>query len=223
MESSLKNMTLVLFVITLVAATAVGMVYKVTEEPIALAKAAGKTLALSRVLPEFDNDPMAEEEVFDMEGIPVTVYPAKKEGETVGYAVETATNRGFSGEIRMMIGFLPDGKIHNIQVLQHAETPGLGGKIADPDNVLAVSFRGNNPADLQMSVRKDGGDIDAITASTITSRAYIDAVARGYKAMKISQSEAEEAWNVHSDAVSGATNTTSSESTKNQKGEETHE
>ena len=190
-------MVLVLFVITLAAATAVGMVYRVTEEPIALAKAAKTTSALSEVLPAFDNNPAEEKQAFDMEGIPVVVYPAKKGGETVGYAVETATKRGFSGDIRMMVGFLPDGKIQNITVLQHAETQGLGSKIADPDNVLVVSFRGNSPANLQMSVRKTGGDIDAITASTISSMAYIDAVERGYRAMKALRGE---------DVVSGATN-----------------
>ena len=184
MENSLKNMALSLFIITLISATAVGMAYRVTKEPIALSKAAQKTAALAQVLPEFDNDPDAEKQTLDMEGIPVTIYHAKKGNETVGYAVETATKQGFSGDIHLMVGFLPDGKIHNIQVLQHSETPGLGSKIADPNNALVVVFRGNSPADLQMSVRRDGGDFDAITASTISSRAYIDAVERGFRAMR---------------------------------------
>ena len=190
MENSLKNMTLTLFVITLIAATSAGMAYRVTKEPIALAKAAKAISALAQVLPAFDNDPAAEKQTLDMDGIPLTVYTAKRGEETVGYAVKTATKKGFSGEIHLLVGFLPDGKIHNIQVLQHTETPGLGSKITDPNNALVVMFRGNSPDDLQMSVRKDGGDLDAITASTISSRAYIDAVARGYKAMrKISEKD----------------------------------
>jgi electron transport complex protein RnfG len=184
MENSLKNMALTLFIITLIAATSAGMAYRVTKEPIALAKAAKTTSALAQVLPAFDNDHAAEKQMLDMDGFMVTVYPAKRGEETVGYAVKTATRKGFSGEIHLLVGFLPDGKIHNIQVLQHTETPGLGSKITEPNNVLVVMFRGNSPDDLQMSVRKDGGDIDAITASTISSRAYIDAVARGYEAMK---------------------------------------
>jgi len=178
-------MVLTLFIITLIAATSAGMAYRVTKEPIALAKAAKTISALAQVLPAFDNDPAAEKQTLDMDGIQVTVYTAKKGEETTGYAVKTVTKKGFSGEIHLLAGFLPDGKIHNIQVLQHTETPGLGSKIADPNNVLAVMFQGNSPAELQMSVRKDGGDIDAITAATISSRAYIDAVERGYRAMKI--------------------------------------
>ena len=185
MENTLKNMVLTLFVITLIAATSAGMAYRVTKEPIAQAKIAKTISALARVLPAFDNDPAAEKQMIDMDGFPVTVYTAKRGEETVGYAVRTTTKQGFSGEIHLLVGFLPDGKIHNIQVLQHTETPGLGSKITDPNNALVVVFRGNSPADLQMSVRKDGGDIDAITASTISSRAYIDAVERGYKAMRI--------------------------------------
>ena len=189
MENSLKNMALTLFITTLIAATSVGMAYRVTKEPIAMAKAAKITSMLARVLPPFDNDPDAEKQILDTDGIPVTVYPAKRGEETVGYAVKTATKKGFSGDIHLLVGFLPDGKIQNIQVLQHTETPGLGSKIVDPNNVLVVMFRGNSPDDLQMSVRKDGGDFEAITASTISSRAYIDAVERGYKAMREYQKE----------------------------------
>jgi electron transport complex protein RnfG len=95
--------------------------------------------------------------------------------------VQSFTNNGFSGLITLMVGFLPDGTIQGIEVLQHAETPGLGSKMTEEGNVLTVSFEGKNPADLKMSVRKDGGDIDALTASTITSRAYTDAVDRAYR------------------------------------------
>ena len=220
MESTLKNMVLVLLVITLVAATAVGMVYKVTEAPIAQAKAAKTTAALAEVLPQFDNDPAAAKEVVEVDGLPVTIYTAEKAGEKVGYAIETATMQGFSGLIRMMVGFLPDGTIRNIQVLQHGETPGLGSKITEPGNVLLVSFQGNSPANMQMSVRKDGGDVDAITASTITSRAYIDAVARAYNALMqktggegVSGATPGSAAVKTSDAASGSTPEKSSEAT----------
>ena len=185
MENSLKNMVLTLFIITLIAATSAGMAYRVTKEPIALAKVAKTISALTQVLPSFDNDPAAEKQTLDIDGITVTVYTAKSGEETVGYAVKSATKKGFSGEIHLLLGFLPDGKIHNIQVLQHTETPGLGSKITNPNSALVVMFRGNSPADLQMSVRKDGGDINAISGATISSRAYIDAVERGYKAMRI--------------------------------------
>ncbi len=180
MQSSLRNMVGVLFLITLVASAAVGFIYRATEEPIAQAKAAKTAAALGEVLPEFDNDPVATVREVSVEGGDMKIYTAEKNGQVAGYAIETFTNNGFSGLIRMMVGFLPDGEIYNIEALEHAETPGLGSKIADPDNKLVVSFQGKNPAELKMSVMKDGGDIDALTASTITSRAYVEAVQRAY-------------------------------------------
>lgn len=178
-------MVLVLFGITLIAATMLGLVYDVTKGPIEAAKAAKTTGALAQVMPEFDNDPAADTVTQEIDGLPVTVYKGTKGNAVTGYAIETMTKNGFSGEIKMMVGFNPKGEILNIEVLQHNETPGLGSKMADPDNVLLVSFQGKNPKDLKMSVRKDGGDIDVITASTISSRAYVDAVERAYKAFQV--------------------------------------
>lgn len=184
MKSSLLNMVLVLFGITLVAATTLGLVYGVTKGPIETAKAAKTTSALAMAMPPFDNDPAADTATYVIDDMPVKVYKGMSGGTVSGYAVETMTKNGFSGEFRLMVGMKPDGEIVNIEVLQHNETPGLGSKMADPGNVLLVSFQGKNPKDLKMSVRKDGGDIDAITASTISSRAYVDAVERAYKAFE---------------------------------------
>ncbi len=207
MESSLKNMVLTLFIITLVASGVLGLVYSVTEEPIQVAQQAKTTAALAEVLPAFDNNPAEGK----METEEAVIYTATNGGEVVGYAVETSTQKGFSGEIRMMVGFKPDGEIYNIQVLQHSETPGLGSKMTEPGNKLIVSFVGKNPADLKMSVKKDGGDIDALTASTISSRAYVDAVQRAYNAMQQMLGKSV------IDSVSGATSTGDWEE-ENQKG-----
>lgn len=176
-------MVLSLLAITLVAGVIVGAAYGLTKEPIAAAKRSKATSAIARVLEAFDNDPSQDTVSMVLDGMPVTVHTGKKGGAVIGYAVETMTRAGYNGEIRMMVGFLPDGEIYNIEVIQHNETPGLGSKIADAGNPLLVSFVGKNPSDLKMSVRKDGGDIDGITASTISSRAYIDAVARAYAAL----------------------------------------
>ena len=81
-----------------------------------------------------------------------------------------------------MVGFAPDGQILNIRVLEQAETPGLGTKMVDAGNPLEKSFVGRNPAQMKLGVKKDGGDVDALTAATISSRAYVDAVSRAYKA-----------------------------------------
>lgn len=183
MQSTLKNMVLVLFVITLVASAAVGGIFKITEEPIAQAKAAKTKAALAAVLPAFDNDPGQEVVSTEVDGLSVLVYKATVGGQLAGYAVETQTNNGFNGKVKLMVGFDAENQIVNISVLEHTETPGLGSKMTDEGNKLIVSFQGKNPADLKLAVKKDGGDIDALTAATISSRAYVDAVERGYKAL----------------------------------------
>lgn len=176
-------MVLVLFVITAVSAAAVGYVYGLTKEPIEQAKLQKKLTALGDVLPSFDNQPTDEVETVQLDGMDINIYTARENGEVKGYAVESLTNSGFSGTIKIMAGFDTSGNIVNIEVLEQAETPGLGAKLANKDNPVKMSFVGNNPANLNMAVRKDGGDIDAITASTISSRAYVDAVARAYRAL----------------------------------------
>ena len=175
MKSSLRNMVLCLGLTTLAAAAGLGYVYELTKGPIERAKQQKTMDALGRVLPAFEGEPSVRELMLDE--MPIKVYEA-----TSGYAVETMTKSGFSGDVRMMVGFLPDGTVHDIEVLQQNETPGLGSKMADADNPLVLSFRGHDPADMKLSVRKDGGEVDAITASTVSSRAYIDAVARAHRA-----------------------------------------
>ncbi len=181
MKSSLLNMVLVLFGITLVSSAAVALVYRVTEGPIAIAKGDKKLSAFANVLPKFDNRPADEMQTVEMGGKPMNVYTARMDGDVVGYAIESASP-GFAADIKIMIGFDVDGKIVNIEVL--AETPGLGAKVADTDNPVKTSIVGRNAADIKLSVRKDGGDVDAITASTISSRAYTSAVAKAYEVFK---------------------------------------
>ncbi len=177
MKSTLKNMTAVLFGITLVASAGVGVVNMITAEPIAAATVA----ALNEVLPAFDETTNAE---LTIDELPITVYTATKEGVVSGYAVQTMTKQGFGGTIRMMVGFTPDGEVVNVNVLEQSETPGLGTKMTDEGNPLITSFKGKNPADMKLAVKKDGGDVDALTAATISSRAYVDAMNRAWTAYK---------------------------------------
>jgi electron transport complex protein RnfG len=102
----------------------------------------------------------------------------------LGTAVETFTNKGFSGEFKLMVGFSPDGTIIDIAVIKHSETPGLGDKMEIDKSDFHVQFKGQHPDSFNVAVTKDRGDVDAITASTITSRAYCDAVMRAYEAFK---------------------------------------
>lgn len=201
MKSSLKNMVLVLFTITLVASAGVGAVNMITEEPIAKAKAQAVQDALMQVLPAFDDTENAEQEI---DGLTIKTYKALAAGETVGYAVETATKDGFGGMVKLMVGFDAEGRILNINVLEQSETPGLGTKMCDEGNPLITSFKGKKPAEMTLKVRKDGGDVDALTAATISSRAYTDAVARAYKAFENAACTRPEA----GDSYTGATQQT---------------
>jgi electron transport complex protein RnfG len=183
-ESTFINMLLTLFFVTLFAAIALGFVYNVTKEPIELAKLAKKTAAIEAVVPEFDNIPSDEAISKAVDGDSLYFYPARKGGELVGVAVETFTTQGFSGTIKLMAGFLPDGTIQNITVLEHKETPGLGDKMERSKSDWSAQFEGQNPNEFKLMVTKDGGSVDAITASTISSRAFCDAVQRAYDALQ---------------------------------------
>ena len=139
-----------------------------------------------------------------LDELPVAVHTARSGEAVVGYAVETASKNGFSGMIRMVVGFDATGRVLNVNVLEQNETPGLGTKMADEGNPLFASFEGRNPGEMKLAVKKDGGDVDALTAATISSRAYVDAMARAYAAYKqIAEGVAPAA----SDTASGATAT----------------
>ncbi len=198
MESSLKNMVLVLFTITLLSSAAVGGVYMLTEEPIAQAKVAAVNNALKQVLPEYEATTNQDIEV---NALPVKVHTATVADKAVGYAVESTSKNGFGGAVRLMVGFDAEGTILNINVLEQKETPGLGTKMTDEGNALLASLKGKDAAQVKMTVKKDGGDIDALTAATISSRAYAEAVAIAYEAYKVASGKQATA----GDVATGAT------------------
>ena len=177
-DSSFANMVLTLLVVTAVAALALGGVYQLTKEPIALAKKKKQEKAIKMVLPAFDSLHVKKVPAYDGSDSLLFTF-ASKEDKPIGVAVNTYSDKGFSGHIEIMVGFLPDGTIYNTAVMAHKETPGLGTKMADPS--FKDQFKGKNPASFVLKVKKDGGDVDAITAATISSRAFSDAVDRAYK------------------------------------------
>ena len=138
MKSTLVNMVAVLFTITLVASAGVGYVNMITVGPIAEAKAAATQSALRAVLPSFDRTETTE---LTLDELPVAVHTARSGEAVVGYAVETASKNGFSGMIRMVVGFDATGRVLNVNVLEQNETPGLGTKMADEGNPLKLFER----------------------------------------------------------------------------------
>lgn len=179
-ESNFKNMVLTLFLVTFVASGTLGFVYEITKEPIRMVEINNINNAIKEIIPNYSNNPYQESFKVPTDGDSLVFYPAEQDGELVGMAIETWTTQGFSGLIKLMVGFDMDGTIIDVVVLQHAETPGLGDKIQKEKSDFSVQFQGKDPEEFELAVEKDNGDVDAITASTITSRAYCDAVQRAY-------------------------------------------
>ena len=177
-QSSFKNMTLCLLVICLVCSALLAGVHSLTKDPIAQAEKAKNDKAISAVLPDgvttFD-----EEKVFSFEGKDYKYVVARDgNGNLVGCAIDVEPV-GFGGPIKIKVGFNAEGIIWNTKVLSQAETPGLGAKCTEP--AFANQFKQFNPAEKTLKVTKDGGHVNAITASTITSRAYADGLATAVK------------------------------------------
>ena len=184
MESSFKNMVLVLTGITCLSGAILGGVNMITTAPIQEAKLAKQLNAIKMVAPAYDNDPLAEKQVITLaDGTQATIYPAKMGGQEVGAAVEAITKKGFSGTINVMVGFKKDGSINEYTVLSHAETPGLGSKMQEWFHTKS-SVLGLTPGTSAFKLSKEGGKVDAITAATISSRAFLDAVTNAYNAYK---------------------------------------
>ena len=179
LASNFKNMVLSLTLVTVVVAVALASVYGATKDTIEEAKAREKQQALAQVLPAYES--LNERQLGD--------YPCydalDKDGNVLASAVETTTD-GFGGIVRVLVGFDKEDKITNYVVLEQTETPGLGThmvewfKNADKPNQNIVGRVANG----QLTVSKDGGEIDAITAATISSRAFLEAINKAYIALK---------------------------------------
>lgn len=224
LESSFINMLLVLTGISLFAAAALGSVYALTEAPIAASKTAGQQRAVEEVLPPHERLEGPETVEVEHAGT-FEIYKAYDgDNRFTGAAVTSLSKKGFGGEIKIMVGFDEKGLIVDYSVLEQKETPGLGTKIADwfkpavqvrkslverltgyaeTSGGRKSSIIGKNPAVDALTVAQDGGDIDAITAATISSRAFLEAVRNAYAACSKDHAGV-------MDAASGATSRTES-------------
>ena len=182
-QSSFKNMVIVLSLVCLVSSAVVGGFYALTKDPIDKAQADKENTAIAEVVPQFDNTPKECSMTDKGDEGSYNVYIAKKGSDIVGYAVESSST-GFGGPIKLIVGFTPDGAIYDVAVVSSSETPGLGDKINKNKSNFSVQFKGKNPADFKLAVKKDGGDVDAITASTISSRALTKAVENAYNILQ---------------------------------------
>ena len=193
LPSTLFNMVMSLGVITVVAAALLAWANAVTSGPVAEAERQKQIDAIKAVLPTFTNDPLASKWEFVPAGgsEPFSVFPAYDGDSFCGAAVEGYSLNGFSGRVSVMYGFDSDGTVTGYEVLQHAETPGLGAKMQEWFRMDAGhrSVLGRNPGTDAMYVAKDGGAIDGITAATISSRAFLETLRSCYSAFEAYKSD----------------------------------
>ena len=188
LESSLVNMVLVLTGVAVIMGGVLAAVNSLTSGPIAQQKdkalADGiKTVMACDNLNVAKTDTVRQTDAKGKELVYVIYQTQDNEGNDLGAAVESTT-MGFGGDLKVLVGFNAEGEILGYTLLEHAETPGLGAK-ADQwfQKGQKGDIIGKSPAEA-LRVSKDGGQVDAITASTITSRAFLLAVNNAYNAYK---------------------------------------
>ena len=208
-------MVLVLFTITAVSALLVGLVDNITKDTIAQTEQNAKNVAKFEVLNANESEAVvSEKQVFaigDFEVVVSTVVSKEDNGEVLGYAVEapSITKTGYGGYITLMVGFVEqngEAVINGVQVLKQNETPGLGANMTKEGNSLEKSALGAKPAELDFAVTKEGGSFDALTGSTISSLAYVNAVETAYAGYLKAKGELDETKVVGADSASDATN-----------------
>lgn len=188
LESTITNMVVVLVGVALITGSILAYVNHVTEEPIRLQAEKALADGIKAVMGGVDltvaKEDTVRQTVAGKEAVFVIHETVGTDKQPIGAAVESTTG-GFGGDMKILVGFDNDGQILGYTLLQHAETPGLGAK-ADKwfQKEGKGCIIGKNPNTDNLTVKKDGGEIDAITASTITSRAFLLAVTQAYQAYK---------------------------------------
>ena len=175
-------MVLSLTAITVIVGGLLGFIASITADPIAQAAAAKQQAAITAVVPGEGTTVGEAVKKAAANGTEAIIFPVSKDGQLIGNAVQAISKNGFGGNITVMVGFDAEGTILGYSVLDCSnETPGLGAKMPDwfqegqKGNVI-----GMNPGKNKVTVSKDGGEVDAITAATISSRAFCDAIAQAY-------------------------------------------
>lgn len=159
--------------------------YALTREPIEQSALEDLRRSLAQVIPDsiHDNNPATDTTVLTLEGAKLLVYRARMAGRVTGVAFETS-GRGYSGNIRVLLGIDASGKLLGVRVLHHTETPGLGDKIEVSRSDWITRFTGlslGNPPEAQWAVKKDNGQFDQFAGATITPRAVVNSIRDGLR------------------------------------------
>ena len=194
LESTLLNMVLVLTSVAVIMGGILAFVNHLTEGPITEQKAKALADGIKSVMGVDEITVSKTDTVRQNVGgkeLTYIIYQTQDaQKQDLGAAVESTTG-GFGGDLKVLVGFDPEGKILGYTLLEHAETPGLGAKA---DKWFQKGEKGDiigKTPDEPLIVSKDGGQVDAITASTITSRAFLLAVNNAYNAYKATPADAE--------------------------------
>ena len=161
------KLVVVLTVICAVCSALLAAVYKTTEKPIAQSLERRTAAAAALVMPSGCGIPEKQESAG------VTFFTAKKEGKIAGVALEGTSKNGYGGDVCLMVGLGMDGKLVSFEVVKATETPGLGSKMSS--DAFRNPIKGRRIAG-NWQVKKDGGEVDAITAATISSRAALECI-----------------------------------------------
>lgn len=171
----------ILVLIAVIAGIALSGVYLGTKEQIALAKQRELEEALKKVCPFLESG--YEEIQLDHEDGKIPAYAVNRDGQLAGAALKMVTSEGFAGDITLLVGVDSSHAVTGLYILEHKETPGLGTKAAEKD--WWGQMLGKTLDTFTFRVTKDRGDVDAITAATITSRAVTHAVGRALQAYNL--------------------------------------
>ena len=181
-------MVIALFVITAVSALLVALVNDVTKGAIELSQQQTKDAAKYKVLGVTSDEALVLSDTTRLIGdfeITVSTVASKADNSVLGYAVEapSITKSGYADRITLMVGFVEEGDgcvVNGVEVLSQKETPGLGANMTKEGNSLERSIVGKSAKDVKFGVTKEGGSFDALTGSTISSRAYANAIETAY-------------------------------------------
>lgn len=186
---STARLIFALTITCLASALALAAIHGLTEAPIQEQKRLATMRAVQEALPPFDNDPVAdtcqiilEEDEVGAEEM-LTVFLGRQANTITGVAFPVF-GEGYGGLIHIMVGINLKGEISGIKVLEHLETPGLGAKIEEPsftDQFKDKSLENSTLVNGNLAVKKDGGDLDALTGATISPQGVAMAASAGLK------------------------------------------
>ncbi len=180
---NIRRAALGLAVFAIVTAGVVAVTQITTADTIVENERAAQSAALAEIIPPSLHDNSLLDDAFALPPSQVlgletadTGWRATQDGKTVAVLLPVVTGKGYSGDIRLLVGIRADGSVAGVRAVKHSETPGLGDKIEACKSGWIHEFDDQTLSSMDWKVQKDGGDFDQFTGATITPRAVVGAV-----------------------------------------------